>query len=133
MRLEPLLDNGKPTIEFDLRTEVTDGRRTVDTLHLFKQLFEKLDNEKGSREDLAHSFVSTMVRGLVEIAVDNANENGLAQVGLSGGVSYNLPLSEMVRKGVESTGLEFVRHRRIPNGDGGISLGQALAAGFAQN
>jgi hydrogenase maturation protein HypF len=51
-------------------------------------------------------------------------------VGLTGGVSYNLPICEMVVNRLKGRGLEPLLHDRIPNGDGGISLGQNAIAGM---
>jgi hydrogenase maturation protein HypF len=67
---------------------------------------------------------------MVDIAADTAEREGIRRVGLTGGVSYNLPLCEMVVKRLEVRGLEPLLHGRIPNGDGGVSLGQNAIAGI---
>jgi len=54
----------------------------------------------------------------------------LKHIGVSGGVSYNIPIVEMIRAQVEKEKLQFLVHRRIPNGDGGISAGQNVLAGY---
>lgn len=54
---------------------------------------------------------------------------GLATVALSGGVFQNLLLLERTVTGLEARGFRVLVHGRVPPNDGGISLGQAAAAG----
>jgi hydrogenase maturation protein HypF len=54
---------------------------------------------------------------------------GLATVALSGGVFQNLLLLERTVTGLEARGFRVLVHSRVPPNDGGISLGQAAAAG----
>ena len=56
-------------------------------------------------------------------------QTGLKQVVLSGGVFQNGLLTEMVVPRLEKTGLTVLTHTLVPPNDGGISLGQAVAAG----
>ena len=56
-------------------------------------------------------------------------ENDLSVVALSGGVFQNLLLLERTVAGLEEAGFRVLLHSRVPPNDGGISLGQAAAAG----
>ncbi len=50
-------------------------------------------------------------------------------IGITCGVSYNIAIVEMVEKKVKQTNLNFVVHNRVPNGDGGIAIGQNAIIG----
>ncbi|GAA1017432.1 carbamoyltransferase [Acrocarpospora pleiomorpha] len=53
---------------------------------------------------------------------------GLRTVALSGGVFQNMVLLERMVSGLEQDGMRVLVHSRVPPGDGGISLGQAVVA-----
>ncbi len=48
-------------------------------------------------------------------------------IGVSGGVAYNDFIVRTIKENVIQGNLRFVQHKRIPPGDGGISIGQAIA------
>ena len=121
MKLEKLLEKGKYNgIEASITNNV------VDTVDLFKQLHEM----KIAKEDAAHSFVKAVVDALSGIAIDYAEKKGIKDVGITGGVSYNIPITEMFEENIKKAGLNFITHNSIPNGDGGISVGQAVIGGI---
>jgi hydrogenase maturation protein HypF len=120
MKLEALLEKGR-VIE-GLKAERVNG--TVMTVPLFQELREM----KGTREDLALTYVSAVLEPLVEAAADEAARRGLGSVGLTGGVSYNGVISSLTERMVLAHGLEFICPERLPNGDGGISSGQCAIA-----
>jgi hydrogenase maturation protein HypF len=60
-----------------------------------------------------------------------ADETGVTQVALSGGVFQNRLLLRKSISLLESSGFEVFTHRQVPCNDGGISLGQAIIASFA--
>jgi hydrogenase maturation protein HypF len=68
------------------------------------------------------------MRGLVDIAVDEAERIGVKHIGITGGVSYNKAISSMANELVEARGLRLVCHDRLPNGDGCIAVGQCAIA-----
>ena len=53
---------------------------------------------------------------------------GIGTAALSGGVFQNLLLLRFVDEGLEKSGIRVLRHSLVPPNDGGIALGQALAA-----
>lgn len=120
MKLEAVLERGR--VLPGLRAERRDG--TVMTVPLFQELREM----RGSREDLALTYVSAVLESLVEAATDEAAKQGLDAVGLTGGVSYNGVISSLAERMVRARGLRFVCPDRLPNGDGGISSGQCAIA-----
>ena len=66
---------------------------------------------------------------MTKIAIQNAGDNGIGYIGITGGVSYNIPMVKMVDNFVKEAGLKFLTHNQVPNGDGGISTGQNAIAG----
>jgi len=98
------------------------------TLPLFRRLMEMNPKSAGERANAAASFVKAMVEGLVHVAAEGAGNNGMDSIGLSGGVSYSLPISRYFEDAVLKAGLKPLFHDALPNGDGGISAGQCIAA-----
>lgn len=66
---------------------------------------------------------------LAGAAVSVARRTGIDRVALSGGCFQNAVLTSAVVTGLESAGFTVIRHQRVPPNDGGIALGQAVAAG----
>ncbi|MCK5636895.1 MAG: carbamoyltransferase HypF, partial [Thermoplasmatales archaeon] len=131
MKLEKYLAVGKAKYSFDV--EVKDG--VIGTVDLFRQLDEKISGTLTDKDkaDYVFSIVKTIVDELSNIAIENAGSIGIKNVGLTGGVSYNIPITEMVETQVKKSGLDFMVHNRIPNGDGGISIGQNVIIGYKSN
>jgi hydrogenase maturation protein HypF len=106
------------------------GSQVLKTTQMVKNAME-LMNET-SRRDLAYGFQAALSDGLAEMAVRAAQSEGIKTVAFSGGVANNHMITETIRKRVEANELRFLRHRRVPAGDGGISLGQALVASLRE-
>ena len=96
----------------------------VQTIPLFEQLFES----KGSKEDLAVSFLTAILGALVDIACQEAEEKSVGIVGLTGGVSYDATVCRLVKDLARSRGFDLLLPDQIPNGEGGISTGQCAIA-----
>ena len=127
MKLEKYLAMGKPRYSFDAAVK----HNVVNTVDLFRQLDEQISKNPSDSEkaDYAYSFVKAIVDSLVSIAADYAEKHDVKTIGLSGGVSYNIPITEMVEKIVKKNGFNLLVHNRVPNGDGGISIGQNVIVG----
>ena len=127
MKLEKYLANGEPIYSFDV--EVKNG--IVGTIDLFRQLDEKIDKPLTEKEkaDYVHSMVKTIVDKLSDIAIEHAENKGIKNIGITGGVSFNISITEMAEKQVNKAGLKLIVHNHIPNGDGGISIGQNAIIG----
>ncbi|MBM4249718.1 MAG: carbamoyltransferase HypF [Euryarchaeota archaeon] len=138
MRLERHIAIGEPLCQFvhgEPRHEGKRGARVVEVAPLFRRLHEharKAGSNEKAKADLARSFVECLVRQMVDIAADRAEAEGIRRIGLTGGVSYNLPFCEIAIRRIEERGLEPLLHDRIPSGDGGISAGQNVIAGSAR-
>ena len=127
MKLERYLAVGEPTYEFTVPIK----NNIIDTIELFKQLKETVDppfTEK-MKADLSYSLVKTIIDALCSIAVSKAEDEGIPYIGATGGVSYNIPIVEMILEYVEKNGLTPIFHEHIPNGDGGVAVGQNAIIG----
>ena len=120
MKLEQLLESGADSVPIELERE----GNVIRSVDMFRQLIES----KGNPQNRAHSYVMALVQGLVDVAVEEAQKHGIDQVGISGGVSYNATISAMAKSMIERSGLRFVCHDVLPNGDGGVAAGQCAIA-----
>jgi hydrogenase maturation protein HypF len=75
-----------------------------------------------------HNTVAQMINEMCHLI---ANETGIRQLALSGGVFQNRLLLRKTVSLLESGGFQVFTHRQVPCNDGGISLGQAVIANFA--
>ena len=119
MRLEPILSRGRLVDGFE--TETVGG--VVRTAHLF----ERIDGSVRPK-DAAYSIVYNVMHELVDSAVAAADEMGAKHIGITGGVSVNNTISRMFKDMVISSLHLTAMHKDVPNGDGGISVGQAAIA-----
>jgi len=120
MKLERLLESGKD----ELKLPVLRQANVIQTAEMFRAMAEA----RGSAPDKARSLVQAVMRGLVDLAVEEAEGKGIMHIGISGGVSYNHAITSMAKEMVEERGLRFVVHDRLPNGDGCIAAGQCAIA-----
>jgi hydrogenase maturation protein HypF len=133
MKLEPLLARGEERFDLEGETRRTNWTEIL-TLPLFAQLDSIMTQEEVTpqlKADAAHSFVRCLLREFVELSAAKADEVGSKKIGLSGGVTYNLPIIEMVMDLAKGRDLEVVLHNMVPNGDGGISTGQNVIVGMS--
>jgi len=120
MKLERLLEFGADSVPIELERE----GNVIRSVDMFRQFVES----KGSSQDRAHSYVKALIRGLVDVAVEEAQKHGIDHIGISGGVSYNATISTMAKSMIERSGLRFICHDVLPNGDGGVAAGQCAIA-----
>ncbi len=84
------------------------------------------------RAQIAWRFHLTLVEIVAQVCARLRQQEGLDLVVLSGGVFQNALLTSRVIERLEREGFRVYRHRNVPPGDGGLSLGQlAIAAARA--
>jgi len=127
MKLEKFLEKGKEKYSFNVNVR----RGIVGTIDLFKQMDEMIKKPLTNKQnaDISYSLVKSVIDCLSEIAIENAEKYNVNKIGLTGGVSYNIPIIEMIEKKLNDAGLKLYLHNNIPNGDGGISVGQNVIVG----
>lgn len=124
MKLESVALKGIDVLK--LKPQI-DGN-VLGTTELLVQIFENIS--EAPIADLAYSAHSYLARGLAELAINAATANGIKAIGFTGGAACNEILERLMRKAVDSVGLDFLVHRAVPSGDGGVSFGQAVIGGF---
>lgn len=125
----------------DLEARVDPDEQAAYPARLYSQEEELVigagDLVRGAAEDVvagvdAGRVAARFHRGLAEAVVRAvrvlAGRTGLRTVALSGGVFQNTVLLEAIVSGLERERFEVLVHSRVPPGDGGIALGQAVVA-----
>ena len=124
MKLESAALKGKDVLNLTPRLK----GNIINTKLLVHEIFNQKKNY--SVADLACSAQSYLARSLAQLAVEEAERLNVNHIGFSGGVAYNEHITATIRRIVEGNGFKFLVHNRVPPGDGGISFGQAIVAGF---
>ena len=108
-------------------TLVKDELYYLPTLALVKEVVErKLSGENSNQ--LALHFHKGLACMIVSACEKAREETGIDTVALSGGVYQNRLLLDYSVTMLEKRGFHVLRHHLLPPNDGGISLGQAVAA-----
>ncbi|MFO8078098.1 MAG: carbamoyltransferase HypF [Thermoplasmatota archaeon] len=126
MKLERYLAQGSNRYDFS----VTLKNNVVQTASLFEQLDEQKPKHLSFQQkaDLAYSFVFSIIHALTKMAIQHASTEDIGKIGITGGISYNIPIVKMVEDIVQYHDFDLLIHHRIPNGDGGIAIGQNIIA-----
>jgi hydrogenase maturation protein HypF len=82
-------------------------------------------------EVIAARFHLTIESIIIRMCREISRETGLKTVALSGGVFQNRLLMRLVEPALKEGGFTVLTHKQVPTNDGGISLGQAVMANFA--
>jgi hydrogenase maturation protein HypF len=107
-----------------------EGIRVVRLRDLLSAVIEDL-RQGISKGRISVKFHNTVAQMINEVCHLIADETGISQVSLSGGVFQNRLLLRKTVNLLESSGFQVFTHRQVPCNDGGISLGQAVIAHFA--
>lgn len=101
---------------------VSSGTKPVPLQEVIREAAASPDAEQAAF--LFHSGVAGVVGKQL---VQAAEEAGTDVVGVSGGCANNALLMELLRREVAAEGFTLLQHQIVPPGDGGLSLGQAVA------
>jgi hydrogenase maturation protein HypF len=100
------------------------ARFFIDWEPMVREILEDV-KKKTPVADISMNFHNT----LAEMGVAAAREAGCARIALSGGCFQNKYLTERMVQRLTEEGFSPYWHQRVPPNDGGISLGQIVAAG----
>jgi hydrogenase maturation protein HypF len=103
------------------------GVTVADTRPLIGAVAEDVARGEGTAAVSAR-FHATVARLILSVLERLREETGLGTVVLSGGVFQNLTLLEQTLDALAGGGFDVRAHRLLPTNDGGIALGQAVAA-----
>jgi hydrogenase maturation protein HypF len=126
MKLESFALKGKARVEIPAVIAENRGRMELDTTEIVDAAFHALG--KFRKADIAASVQKSLAEGLATMALRAAKKAKVEIVGISGGVAYNDAIVKIIKARIEGHGLRFCIHKKVPCGDGGISLGQAAVA-----
>jgi hydrogenase maturation protein HypF len=107
------------------------GMRIVQLRDLLSAIIEDLKQAVPSGR-ISVKFHNTIAQMIEEMCRLIANETGIKQVALSGGVFQNRLLLRKTINLLEISDFQVFTHRQVPCNDGGISLGQVVIANFAK-
>jgi hydrogenase maturation protein HypF len=82
---------------------------------------------------IARRFHNTIADMIITISESLGRDTGFRRVALTGGVFQNTILLQNVTGALKERGFLPLLHQLVPANDGGISLGQVVAAGIAGN
>jgi len=126
MRLELLLLKGEGQ-PFEIEITKEDGITRIDPYEYFLDV-PKLKSLK-EKADFAYRLISGIIKAFIEVAKESSEKFNVKYLGFTGGVSYNIPMTEMFERMAKEYDLRPIMHHSIPNGDAGISVGQNYILG----
>jgi hydrogenase maturation protein HypF len=126
VELEACADPGE-TGNYGFSVEKQGDRLVMDVMPMWSELIADI---KGARrqESMAMKFHLTLVRMFEATLLKLRDETGLNRVVLSGGVFHNQILLANMLEQLTNRGFMVYHQQKVPPGDGGISLGQAVIA-----
>jgi hydrogenase maturation protein HypF len=128
MRLEALAADTDYPMDWDLGQEK--DAVVLDPTPALRAMLEGLSGGVDAAT-LAGAFHGSFAEALVRGASQMCRDQGLHHVGLTGGTFQNARLLRQVVAGIRREGLTPLWPRESPPGDGGLALGQAVAASLA--
>jgi len=81
-----------------------------------------------ARSAIAAAFHDALAGMIAMVVARIARRSGIRKVALTGGVFQNALLTERAAAALSDARLEVLLHRRVPCNDGGLAVGQAIAA-----
>jgi hydrogenase maturation protein HypF len=101
----------------------------IDPREIFIDIIEDL--KKGiDKKVMAAKFHNTVAEFTLNLCGKIRENTGINKIALSGGVFQNRYLTEKIISLLEKDDFQVYTQRKVPPNDGGISLGQAVVAGY---
>ncbi|MHA1713639.1 MAG: carbamoyltransferase HypF [Candidatus Ranarchaeia archaeon] len=119
-RMFPLTMSGDNRYSYD---------NVIPTRPLLSALWYQSQKNTIALADLAYSFQVGLATAIGDKAVQIAEHDGIDTVGMSGGVAFNDIIVKTIKSRVLGAGLQWIQHRQVPPGDGGLAFGQVVLAG----
>ncbi len=126
IKLESFAFGGKDDLDFPVKIKKIGDRYVLGTTSIVDAAMTLKDDHHP--KDVAASAQRALSDGFGEMATKVARRKKVEAVGISGGVAYNEAIVRNIRTKLEENGFELLTHKKVPCGDGGVSLGQACIA-----
>jgi len=107
-----------------------DGVNIVRLKELFSGLIQDL-KEGTPQARISTKFHCAVAEMVVQMCQRLAKGSNIRKVALSGGVFQNRLLLRLTVSALQEASFEVLTHGKVPTNDGGVSLGQAVIANFA--
>jgi hydrogenase maturation protein HypF len=127
MELEALATGGETTDDYLVKTIGHDGTMELDWGPMVVGIRQDLRRGE-SRGVIARKFQNTLVSMMLRVAETAFGEEVERRIVLSGGCFQNRLLAETAIQRLSDAGYRVYWHQRIPPNDGGIAVGQIMAA-----
>ena len=112
---------------FDVEGPIEDRPILIDTRPLIREVVEEVRRGRDAAT-IGRRFHATLVEVATRVCSRLRDREGISAVVLSGGVFQNALLTEELVDRLTRDGFRTYRHRLVPPGDGGLSLGQLAIA-----
>ncbi len=119
--------SSKEETAYPMKLVPEDDRWIISTRPLFEALLDDLGHNLPLAA-ITRRFHNGLVEGFVDLATLLREKTTLNRVCLSGGTFHNIYLSQRLEARLSAAGFEVFTQKEVPSGDGGLSMGQALAA-----
>ena len=116
--------------EFDIvqkKPRRGDGLFEIDMMNCIRQITVDLRKNQ-SKETISSKFHHTLIAAFKHATLKVSKKTGIKKVVLSGGVFNNDIILNKMTQALEEKNLKVYTHTKVPCGDGGICLGQAVVA-----
>ena len=114
--------------KFEFKMSETDKGLIFDQVSLFKDIYMCYNTKTADRNAIAYGFHVAVADMIIKAFMALKRETGLNTVCLSGGVFNNRIILTRAVDELIRCGFDVYWNRKVPLGDGGISLGQAYYA-----
>jgi hydrogenase maturation protein HypF len=122
MELEALAVDAALSLDEDYPFDIVDGE--ID----FRETVRCMVRDRSRPALVSARFHNTLVRVIVETCLSVSRSEGLRSVCLSGGTFQNFHLLQRAAESLTAASFDVFLHSRAPPNDGGLCLGQAVAA-----
>ena len=114
--------------DFEFKMSETDEGLIFDQVSLFKDIYMCYNTKAYDTKAIAYGFHMAIVKMIKEAFEELRDVTGIDTVCLSGGVCNNRISLGMSQESLSDLGFKVYWNKKVPLGDGGISLGQAYYA-----
>lgn len=119
--------------EIDEKTDKKEEKLEIGYKEILSGILSDIKGGKEGKEGKTPGYISakfhnTVCAATIDCVCKIRKKRGINNVVLSGGVFENTYLLRNLKVGLKERGFRTYYHRKIPTNDGGIALGQAVAA-----